>query len=432
MMGRRSGEGTGGAFAAVALGLLVGLWSAPAGAVPRMSVTAGSPCTTCHVNPTGGGLRNAIGFESMDDVGLIEYGVSPHNALFDDLLTLGADVRIQVVRLGAPEIPPGETAIREPDVTVIPMQIQPYLGINPMEGLWLYGSYTVGPSTIDQGEVCDPVYPGQSCFDVAVQYQPDPGLPTLRAGMIQPSIGIRRDDHTIYIRGDAADRRAPIIPPNYAEWGAELSYQPVAWFRSEVGGFDNAQLGETLATGTREAELWPASASARVMFLPQLVFGGPDAAPAGGDEFGDDEFGDDFGADFDAPADEPTVVNTWIGASAFVSGDFLRLDGFAAAGFHSGVEVHVEAAWTAIGEHHRLLNGLLGASYAPWPFLAVAARVERAHTTLEDGLEATAWQAVGGLEFFPVPFVEIRPEYRIVKTDAYLFGQPTVQLHLFY
>ncbi|MEZ4432051.1 MAG: hypothetical protein R3F65_06515 [bacterium] len=408
--------------------LLLGALAGPARAVPRFSITAGSPCTTCHVNPTGAGLRNAIGFESMDDVGLVEYGVTPHNALFDDLLTLGADVRIQAVRLGAPEIPPGETEIVEPELSVIPMQVQPYIGLNPHESLWIYASWTAGPNTFGEGKLCDTVYAGQSCFDAAIQWQPDPSVPMLRAGMIQPSIGIRRDDHTLYIRGDAADRRAPLVPPNYADWGAEFSYQPVSWFRGEVGAVLAQNLDEALNTGAnRAADLWPAAVSTRVMFLPQLVFGGAEPAPASEDEFGDD-FGDDFDA---APAPDPFVINTWIGASAQLSDEYRRIDAFAAAGIHQGVELHVEAAYVELGEDYTVFNQLLGASYAPRPWIALAARAEHAATTHE-GEESVAWQYVAGLEFFPLPFVEIRPEYRIVKTDAYLFGQPTVQLHLFY
>ncbi len=420
-----------------AIALLVLLAASPARAVPRMAITAGSPCTTCHVNPTGAGVRNAIGFESMDDVGLVTYGISPHNALFDDLLTVGADVRAIAVRLGAPEIPPGETEITEPDLTVIPMQLQPYIALNLHETLWIYGSWTAGPNTFREGTVCDPVYPGQSCFDVAVQWQPTPLSPTVRAGMIQPSIGIRRDDHTIYIRGDAADRRAPIIPPNYADWGAEISYQPVSWVRGEVGAVYTQNLDEALNTGLRAADLWPAAANVRVMFLPQIVLGGADAEPAGDfveDEFGDDfgdEFGDDFGSFDSAPAADPFVINTWIGASALISGDFLRVDGFAAAGTHQGVELHVEAAYAALGDDYTIFNQLVGATYSPWAWLALAARAEHAVTTIADE-DNTAWQYVAGLEFFPVPFVEIRPEYRVVVTDAYLYGQPTVQLHLFY
>ena len=63
------------------------------------------------------------------------------------------------------------------------------------------------------------------------------------------------------------------------------------------------------------------------------------------------------------------------------------------------------------------------------------ARVERGQTQLlTDSLDevAVAWQYVAGLEFFPVPYMEIRPEYRLVDTFDYRFGQATLQVHLFY
>ncbi len=71
------------------------------------------------------------------------------------------------------------------------------------------------------------------------------------------------------------------------------------------------------------------------------------------------------------------------------------------------------------------------ATYAPWDWLVFAARGERARTTLSDRT-ATTYQYVGGLEFFPLPYLEVRPEYRLVRTDDYLFGQATLQLHAFY
>ena len=58
-------------------------------------------------------------------------------------------------------------------------------------------------------------------------------------------------------------------------------------------------------------------------------------------------------------------------------------------------------------------------------------RFERAQTTDSD-VKTVVTSFVASLEFFPLPFVEVRPEYRIVKTEEYLFGQPTIQLHVFY
>lgn len=416
--------------AAGALAGLTLLIASTALAVPRMSVTAGSPCITCHVNPTGGGLRNEIGFGSMDAGSLLEFGHFAHNALFDDLVSVGMDVRVQAVRFGGPTTDPNTGAIVEPDVEVFPMQVQPYLGIKPMSGLWIYGSYAMGRKTVDEGELCDEHFPGQSCFDAAVQYQPSPTLPTFRVGMIQPSIGIRRDDHTIYIRSDALDRQRPIVPPNYAEWGAEASWQPESWIRGELGVFDVTHLEEVLDRGVADEseEVWPVAVSARFTVLPQISFAAEEAA-SGDDEFDDDEFGDDFGEETE-PA-EPFVINTWLGSSIYASGDFWLVNVFGSAGLYQGVEIHAEAAFSGRTSDYDTLNILAGASYAPWSWLAGSVRYERAVTTY-GGVDTVVTQAVAGLELFPVPFVEIRPEYRIVRTDDYLFGQPTVQLHLFY
>ena len=53
---------------------------------------------------------------------------------------------------------------------------------------------------------------------------------------------------------------------------------------------------------------------------------------------------------------------------------------------------------------------------------------------------STTKQLVLGLQFFPIPYVELRPEYRLIrvadKTPAvaneYILGQYTLQLHLFF
>ncbi|MCA9542430.1 MAG: hypothetical protein KC620_26215, partial [Myxococcales bacterium] len=75
--------------------------------------------------------------------------------------------------------------------------------------------------------------------------------------------------------------------------------------------------------------------------------------------------------------------------------------------------------------------GTVGASYAIFDWLVPFGRAELSTETVA-GTDRGATQYVAGLEFFPLPYVELRPEYRIVKTDAFLFGQPAVQLHLFY
>ena len=83
----------------------------------------------------------------------------------------------------------------------------------------------------------------------------------------------------------------------------------------------------------------------------------------------------------------------------------------------------------------RQMNTMFGLNYALKNWLVFNARVERGQTQrLTETLDevAVAWQYVAGVEFFPLPGVELRPEYRLIDTFDYRFGQATLQVHLFY
>jgi hypothetical protein len=414
---------------------LLALWAAPAAATPRMSLNAGTPCIACHINPTGGGGRTELGWSAMSREGALDYGQlglsSLHdadtNALFDGFVSVGLDLRVQAARLGNPTLVEdpaggGDGEVIVPDVTVFPMQLQPYLAVKPAEGVTLYATFAAGPETF-RGKLCDEVFPGMSCYEAFALYEPAGALPTVRAGVFQPAIGVRHDDHTLLIRGDARDRRRPIIAPNYAEPGAEVLWQPVSWFRAEAGGFAPLGLDKTLNENSQTADLWPVAYSARLTLQPYIKI--PVEAPPAEDGF--DDFGD-FG---DAPATVDYVINSWFGASAYGSGDFLMLNAFLGLGIHEGLSLVAELSHSQRTLDYDTLNGWVGLWYTPWTWLTGALRVERAQTnTALD--ESTLWSAVAGLELFPIPGVELRPEYRLVQTESYRFGQATVQLHLFY
>lgn len=410
-------------------GLFVFFFLRPAEATPRMSLTAGTPCSGCHYTPSGSGGRTELGWSSMNHVGALTYdqlGLKglhdvDSNTWLDGKLSVGIDFRVQAARLGQPEVvdlPTGGTETTYPDITVFPMQVQPYVAVQPTKDLTLYGSFAPGP------EVCaDPVFPGMSCYLAWGMYSFGAGKPFIRAGMLQPTIGIRHDDHTILIRGDAANRRTPVIPPNFAELGAEIGSQPLRWLRVESGVFHNGNLDDALNGNAETTDLWPVSVSARVTFLPQFEFGGSaPAAPA-------DEF-DDFDAE-PVPATPPVVLNSWFGVSGFASGDFLMVNGFMGLGLPQGLAFFAETAYSARTIQQDVLNGFVGLQYALKDWFVLSARAERAQTTTATE-EEVLWQYVAGVEFFPIPFMEIRPEYRLVENDRYRFGQATVQLHLFY
>lgn len=418
---------------ACVVGLLSFFYLRPAEATPRMSLQAGTPCSGCHYTPSGSGGRTDLGWSAMNHVGALTYdqlGLKglhdvDSNTWLDGKISVGMDFRVQAVRLGRPEVIDTATGTETvyPEYTVFPMQLQPYLAIKPTHDLTLYGSWAVGPETFREGEVCDPVFPGMSCYLAWGMYSFGAGKPFIRAGMIQPTLGIRHDDHTLMVRGDARNRRGPVIPPNYAELGAEIGSQPYRWLRTEAGVFNNSNLDKALNDAADTTDLWPVAVSARVTFLPQIEIGGG-APAASADEF------DDFDSD-PTPDALPFIINTWFGVSGYASGDFLLTNAFMGLGIAQGVSLFAEMAYSDRTVQYESLNGFVGAQWAFKNWLVFSARAERAQTTTAEGKDVL-YQYVGGIEFFPIPYVEIRPEYRLVENDQYRFGQATVQLHLFY
>lgn len=404
-------------------------------ATPRMSLTAGTPCTACHVNPNGAEGRTEVGFVAMHRVGMLTWdklGAQAYhdidsNAFLDGMVGVGVDFRTQTARLGRPELVDngGKTTTQIPDYETFPMQAQPYLYVIPTGGLTLYGTWLMGPDTLRDGKFCDPVFKGMSCFGAQAMYELGGTLPNVRVGVFQPGIGVRHDDHTILTRGDAADRRVPIIAPGYAEAGGEVAWQPRQWVRTEVGVFNTHNLDLALNDGTKTADLWPVAWQGRVTFQPLFEFGGAEKKPKV-----EDEFGDDFGAADAAPV-TPFVLNTWLGASGYGSGDFRLVNAFLGLGIHEGLALLSEVSMSQRTTQHDTLNGMVALSYTPWAWIAGTLRAERASTST-DTSDITTWQYVATLEFFPLPGIELRPEYRLVQTDDYRFGQATLQVHLFY
>ncbi len=421
-------------------------------ATPRQSLTAGTPCVGCHYSPNGGGGRTELGWSSMNTVGALNYKSLGLSALHDQesnqiakIATIGLDLRVQGARLGSPAY--NESGdVDYPDVTWFPMQLQPYLAITPLKGLTLYGSVLPGPNS-SEGDISTQVYAGMSAYEWWGSYSFGVTAPTLRVGKFQPTFGIRHDDHTILLRGDALKRRFPIIPPNFTEIGAELSYQPQRWMRVEVGGFSSSHLQDVFDARGVDEEINLASYSvvSRLTFLPQFTIGG-DGGGFGDDDFGDDGFGDDdFGEDDfgeeSASAEPvlPTVINTWFGVSSYLSDEFHMLNGFMGLGTNSGLSTVAEITYrdnpNIAQKSFNQINTMFGVNFALKDWLVFNARVERGQTQrLTETLDeiAVAWQYVAGVEFFPLPYVELRPEYRLIDTLDYRFGQTTLQVHLFY
>lgn len=396
---------------AACAGLICWMTSSIAVALPHMSNLAGTPCATCHVNLQGGTARTEIGWGAMAYTGALQWSSLGLDALADqesnqiaEMFSFGFDIRIQGGRLGAPSIrinDSGETVGELPGIRVFPMQIQPWVAAKPMDGLTLMATYSVDRGTFANGDICSTYYPGQACAEAMAIFEPGPiYLPTVKVGYMQPTVGIRNDDHTMYIRQDISRDRQPIIAPNYAEPGVELSMHPKYWVRGEVGLYGSNKLAEAVNNEAYVRNGEP-NLAARVSFLPILV----DRAP------------------------------TMLGASILTSGAFRMINLFAGIGWMDLGSIILEHAIFSYGdgEEHGANSSsatLVMPVYFDW--LMFQARVERAYGRQTGGGEVSRLAALAGFQFFPLPYIEIRPEFRYEQRETYSTGIYAVQLHLFY
>lgn len=353
-------------------------------ALPRFSLLYGDRCSVCHYNPHGSSIRNELGFSTMSEVSAVTpdsiglgwlYGERTHS-LWDGLVEFGFDGRLQVAKLGRP---PNDVR------RLIPMQVAPSIAINPTSFLSIYGTYNAGPLR----------YGGQTSFDAAVQLQPDILWPTLRAGYIQPSIGVRYDDHTMFVRRDIAGSGAPIIAPNYNEVGAELTYEGIHWLTVNAGAFS----AKNLAAAEPTVDANKPSVLGRVVLWPRLLEEG---------------------------------INGQIGASAYVNDKFRMINAFVGIGLSDAATLQGELMTSTNADDHKVRNLSVMGTYQPSPWISFSGRYEIGAAETPGRPTAHADAFVLGAEFFPIPYVELRPEYRYVRTEDYIIGQYSLQLHAFY
>lgn len=365
--------------------IILCLTAVESGAVPRFTLLTGTRCSACHFNPQGSGIRDELGWSAMNETGALsleEVGLeglaAESNTYLDGLLTFGLDARGQLAKLGRPP---------EAKRMFIPMQFAAHAAIAPADGLTAYGSYNF--STLRYSFV------GQTPWTAAVQYQPSLRAPSIRAGYIQPSVGIRHDDHTMFIRRDAARFGTPVIPPDYNEIGAELTFEGLRWLTFNTGLFNS----DNLASVERTVDSGSLSYSARLILFPQWFDDG---------------------------------INGMLGSSVLVNGEYSVLHAFGGFGLADKATFYGEGMFTNNVNDDRVISYMAQATFQLKTWLALAMRYEWAQTEVPPSDLYHASSFVVGAEFFPIPYLELRPEYRYFENDTYRQGQYTLQVHLFY
>ena len=387
----------------------------PVFAIPQFSLLTGNRCINCHVNTQGSGLRNELGWYVSHDTRMIKPADVPllnllyaldgeSNAYLNGMLTLGIDARFQLAG-----------SHRSPDAPsrVFPMQASIYAAFTPADWLALEGSYNAGPVR----------YAGQQAWTASVIIQPTIVSPRLRVGHFQPSVGMRYDDHTMLARSVAGANGTPLIAPNFAEYGAELSYEGVKWLTLAAGAFlprSLAQLSAPNATGDFVSLVPEISANAGL----QDLMGSPSYLGR---------------AVVWLNADDHSY-NSYAGASLLTNQTFSYASIFAGFGLTDKVSLMGEYALSGVknGRQTRNISAELTVQAASWLFPYLRGEigtttVTATSTTPTSVIETTfTRQVVLGAQWFLLPYIELRPELRYVETESYRSPRFAMQLHIFY
>jgi len=176
-------------------------------AEPHFAVDQGLKCSSCHVNATGGGMRNAFGStwgQTALPARQVDLGDGESwTGIINRYIGLGADLRAS----GSYTDIPHQESLSEFDVD----ELRLYLDLSPIpDRLSLYIDQRVAPGASTNLEAHGTVW-----FDERRWY--------LKAGQMYLPYGLRLEDDTAFIR------QVPGINFDTPDKGVELGYESTHW-----------------------------------------------------------------------------------------------------------------------------------------------------------------------------------------------------------
>ncbi len=206
--------------------LLVGLSlliSVSVYALPRFASRMNMPCQSCHVNPSGGGMRNAFGLTyGRDDISVKawqkEYALNDFTTQITDFLSYGADFRFLAVYQTIKQTGRAD----ESRSTFFPMQADVYLNLAISKKVNLFVNPAFGP------------YNRYEVFGIA-RILPAKGY--VKLGRFTPSYGLRLDDHTSFVR-----QVTPFRNNSGQQTGLEVGFNPGLF--NLLGALTNGTAGD--------------------------------------------------------------------------------------------------------------------------------------------------------------------------------------------
>ncbi|MCF8305594.1 MAG: hypothetical protein K9I71_04285 [Ignavibacteriales bacterium] len=355
-------------------------------ALPRFALQQQDRCIDCHVNPTGGIMRNENGwFFGKNVVGMVsprdkELAMSPK---IGDNISYGFDFRTQYLYSGEKK----RSDFQEMSGSI-------YTNVDLSKKINVVARYDFITSFWEAYAVAR-ILPGDSY---------------IKAGSFTPAFGIRGDDHTAYTRGgdfgilSATGANGMLYTPYYAESGIELGMNLTDYANITLSA-GKIRMNSILAhdpSFTARAEFTPHVGSVGLMFGGSYAKAGifrPDT-PGGFDyvNAGTSFYGGFFGAGWDKLSllAEYNVGDNYVGKD--IASSYMMVEG-----------------------SYRIMIGL-----------EAIVRYDRLDRDSDiSGNELSRLNL--GFEFFPYSFVEVRPQYRINMEDPSVDNDAFVlQFHFWY
>jgi len=367
----------------ISLGFLITI-SVTGYALPRFATRLNLPCQSCHVNPSGGGMRNAFGQSFGRDSLSVkswqqEYELDDFSTKISEFLSYGADFRLLAFYQSK----------TNPDASLssfFPMQTDLYFNLAVSKKINLFINPAFGP------------YNRLEAFAIA-RVLPANGY--VKLGRFAPPYGLRFDDHTSFVR-----QTTPFRNNMGQQTGVEVGLRAGSF--AAMGAVTNGMQGD------RDGNL------AKAVFGKLEAHGevGPLRALAGVSSYND------------ASSAEKLNLFGGYGAVTFidmltVTGDVERIQGNS-----SSMSVSSDLNQrNAPGTDLKQLAVMIEADYP----LTRGIDLKFMYDFFDPDTRTKSGTAVrysGGVEFMPVSGVEIRPLYRYTKDS--ILNRNVSELHILF
>jgi hypothetical protein len=224
--------------AVVVLGVAAAL---PAFALPRFASRTAAKCQSCHINPSGGGMRQTFGVQYGRETLPVptwseEFGLDDFSTKLTDFVSIGADFRTLYFYQ------------QNPDAGTPPKSVKASNAFYQMQGD-IYMNFRLAKNVniyLDKG-----LYSG---FEIFGLLNILPGNGHIKVGKFVPNYGLKLDDHRAYVR-QFTGFSAEVDPTrsSFVLTGGEVGFAPGPI--NIVGGVYNAADGSGIGTGNNKAFL---------------------------------------------------------------------------------------------------------------------------------------------------------------------------------